>query len=207
MPENVTAAQFARVERSDVEGALARIGRGESPTGFGESTRYDLLLDGRRFPTKVVAALAVARTLGRVPGPADFSGGEAAASTRMLLGHGFEIVTKVHRIGRLDASFAVGRGIDEEFVIVESRGPDRSTDCREGLERLLAGLGSEGVRLLDAFVDSTKTRAAGAERERLAVPNRDYPIVNWGDLQRGERQARVVTATGRSVCGSNLHPH
>ncbi len=176
MADKVSATQFALVEKSDIETALDRLRGGVVPSGFADSTRYDLLHEGRRFSTKAVAALAVSRVLGRMPGPADFSGGEAAASTRVLLERGFEVVTKIHQVGSLDASFCLGRGLDEEFVIVESRGPDRNTQYRAGLEQILVGLGEEDISILDAFVDSSRTRAAGQQRQSLELNGLRYPI-------------------------------
>jgi len=200
--DKVSAAHFARVEKSDIDAALDRLRRGETLTKFAESTRYDLLHDGRRYPTKAVAALAVSQVLGRMPEPADFSGGEAAASTRLLLERGFEVVTKIYCVGSLDASFCLGRGVNEEFVIVESRGPDRNTDYRAGLEQILAGLGEEDIPIVDAFVDSSKTRAAGQQRQSLELHGRRYPIrvAGWNDAAAvAQDLGRAAAATGREA--------
>jgi hypothetical protein len=80
-------------------------------------------------------------------------------------------------VGDLDATFSVGRGRDEEFLIVEARGPSRNADYQPGLEALLAGLASHGIRILDAFVDSTTTRDLPRSESRLQLDGRGYPLV------------------------------
>ena len=63
---------------------------------FGESTDFDVLFDGKRYPPKAVVGLAAKYALGAELAPQDFSGGEApGAANPFLRTLGFEVVTKV----------------------------------------------------------------------------------------------------------------
>ncbi len=57
-----------------------------------ESTKYDLLHDGRRYPPKVIISLAYRFVAGEPHPVTEFSGG--AESNNFLKGHGFSIVDK-----------------------------------------------------------------------------------------------------------------
>jgi 5-methylcytosine-specific restriction protein A len=61
---------------------------------FGESTGYDVLFEGRRYPPKAVVGLAVGKLTGRSLGPYDFKGGLRSKCFQVLEGHGFEIISK-----------------------------------------------------------------------------------------------------------------
>lgn len=61
---------------------------------FADSTRYDLLVDGRRYPPKAILGLAARHVTGRALTPEDFSGGEGSSCFRVLRRLGFEIVPK-----------------------------------------------------------------------------------------------------------------
>lgn len=61
---------------------------------FGDSTRYDLVVEGRRYPPKAILGLAARRVAGRDLGPYDFKGGLDSRCFRILEGAGFDIVPK-----------------------------------------------------------------------------------------------------------------
>jgi hypothetical protein len=65
---------------------------------------------------------------------------ESASTFRLLLDCGFEIVTKTNTVGVFDATFSVGQNVQSDFMIVQSKGPDRNTDYLAGLGALLLGL-------------------------------------------------------------------
>lgn len=202
MSEKVTAAKFESIQRSDIESAIDRLRDGGMPPKFGESVLFDVLHVGRRYPTKAVAALAVERILGRLPSPSDFSGGEVAASTRVLLDKGFEVVTKAQKVGSLDATFFLGRSASEDFFVFESRGPNRNIDYMAGLGRALACLGELEVSVLDAFVDSKATRALGVERVSLPLDEIRYPI----KIDSRRDGLSVAHALGRSAAAVGRVP-
>ena len=85
IPEGIT--------RQDVEAAVADCDDGVDH-GFGPSTFYDLLHEGRRYPPKAILGLAARRLAGRVLQPTEFSGGEESRCFKILRDLGFEIVPK-----------------------------------------------------------------------------------------------------------------
>src|SRR6188474_607439 len=77
----------------DVLEAITNLDRGV-PHAFGESTFYDLVHGGHRYPPKAVFGLAIAKYLGRTAVPADFTGGEDSLCFRVLRNLGFRIEPK-----------------------------------------------------------------------------------------------------------------
>lgn len=65
-----------------------------APHQFGESTRYDLVHAGERFPPKAIVGLASQRATGRLLTPKDFSGGEESTCFRLLRELGFTVEPK-----------------------------------------------------------------------------------------------------------------
>jgi 5-methylcytosine-specific restriction protein A len=61
---------------------------------FGDSTGYDLLFKGRRYPPKAVIGLAAEKVNGQKLGPYDFKGGLNSRCFRILEANGFNIITK-----------------------------------------------------------------------------------------------------------------
>jgi hypothetical protein len=61
---------------------------------FADSTGYDLVFNGRRYPPKAIAGLAAKVAAGVELGPEDFSGGVGSKCFRLLQQAGFEIADK-----------------------------------------------------------------------------------------------------------------
>jgi hypothetical protein len=85
IPDGITA--------QDVREALAALDR-DTPHQFGQSTGYDLIYGGRRYPPKAVLGLAATRLLGHPLGPYDFKGGEQSHCFQVLRRLGFTIEPK-----------------------------------------------------------------------------------------------------------------
>ncbi len=85
IPEGIT--------REHVGQALVDFRRGAAHE-FGESTHYDLLHEGDRFPPKAIIGLAAQRATGRLLTPKDFSGGEGSKCFRVLRKLGFVVEPK-----------------------------------------------------------------------------------------------------------------
>ncbi len=84
----------AGIRRDDVLRAIADLDGGLEH-GFGDSTGYDLLYEGRKYPPKAVVGLAAKRVLGRQLTLDEFSGGESPGSANPYLrALGFEITAK-----------------------------------------------------------------------------------------------------------------
>jgi 5-methylcytosine-specific restriction enzyme A len=97
--------------RDDLEKAIRDIDSGISHA-FGESTKYDVLFEKRRYAPKVVVGVAASNVTGDSFGPYDFKGGLKSLCFRILQENSFEIVSK--------ASFVpLAEEIDEEETHIE----------------------------------------------------------------------------------------
>jgi 5-methylcytosine-specific restriction protein A len=88
---------------------------------FGNSTRYDLLYQGRRYPPKAVIGLAAGKLLGRPLGPDDFKGGLESKCFRVLEANGFTVV------GKEDGAKTI-LGTQEKHSSEDPRNPDWTRD-------------------------------------------------------------------------------
>jgi 5-methylcytosine-specific restriction protein A len=77
--------------------AIADIEKGVTHA-FADSTKYDVLHDGKRFPPKAVVGIAAKHVTGKDYVPYDFSGGVGSKCFRLLVDSGFHIVPKVGEI-------------------------------------------------------------------------------------------------------------
>ncbi len=82
-----------QVQRAHVLEGIARVDSGET-SGFAESTKFDLIYQGRRYPPKRVAGVALQVMTGQEFGPASFKGGSESSCFRALKRCGFTIVPK-----------------------------------------------------------------------------------------------------------------
>jgi putative restriction endonuclease len=64
---------------------------------FADSTHYDVLYEGQRYPPKAIVGLAARYQLGKPLRPSDFSGGESSTCFRVLRSLGFTVVPKGDR--------------------------------------------------------------------------------------------------------------
>ena len=84
------------ITRRDILGAIRGFEAGVSHP-YGPSTKYDLVVDSRRYPPKAIVGLAARRLNGDQPldPDTDFSGGDGpGAANGVLRGLGFEVVRK-----------------------------------------------------------------------------------------------------------------
>ena len=127
--------------------------------------------------------------------------GESSTIFRLLLERGFEFATKLMNVAELDATFSVGRNKETEFVLVESRGPDRNANYIAGLEALLRGLADVDASIEDIVIDSAETRELPIDKRRPKLRSQSCPLrlraIN--DLAALRRDITgAVAATGRS---------
>ncbi|MEJ0038628.1 MAG: hypothetical protein WDO68_21560 [Gammaproteobacteria bacterium] len=94
----------------------------------------------------------------------------------MLVERGFEFATKLMNVAELNATFSVGRNEETEFVLVESRGPDRNTDYVAGLEALLRGLADLDASIEDIVIDSAETRGLPSDQRRITLRRPELSI-------------------------------
>ena len=177
MPVRIPASELYTIQETDLRDAIASFREGALPPTFKDSTRFDLLVDGyKRYPPKVIVAMAARRPLGSVLSSKDLTGGESSPSFRLLVDRGFAFTTKLTKVGTLDATFSVGRDRETEFVLIESRGPDRNTDYVKGLDALLRGLADLDATIDDIVIDSRDTHALSIDERRLRLGSYSYPV-------------------------------
>lgn len=110
-PPRLPAADLRKITRADIEQALLDYQAGAAHS-FGESTDYDLINDGKRYPPKAILGLAGKHALGRVLVPDDFSGGEDSTCFRILRDHGFEVGPKPGPAIHFEIGHLYNRGQD-----------------------------------------------------------------------------------------------
>jgi 5-methylcytosine-specific restriction protein A len=81
------------IARQHIVAAIRNLDQGATHA-FGESTGYDVLFEGRRYPPKAVVGLAAGKITGASLGPYDFKGGLKSKCFRILEANGFTIITK-----------------------------------------------------------------------------------------------------------------
>jgi hypothetical protein len=86
IPEGILAADII---------AAASLFSSESVShDFHESEKFDVIVEGKRFPPKAILGLAAVRILGAPLKPSDFSGGEDSQCFKLLRSLGFEVLLK-----------------------------------------------------------------------------------------------------------------
>jgi hypothetical protein len=90
---NTTTELFKQLSRQHILHAITQLDNG-AQSKFSDSIKFDVLFQGRRYPPKEVAGLALEILANKEFEPSDFSGGESSASFRALQRCGFTIVPK-----------------------------------------------------------------------------------------------------------------
>jgi hypothetical protein len=85
---------FTKVTKENVLGSLTKYSKGERPDGFKESTDYDVLHELKRFPPKVIMAIAYKIATGEIISGAMFEGGRNTPCFKRFVQLGFQIVSK-----------------------------------------------------------------------------------------------------------------
>lgn len=92
-PVRLPSTRFSGLTARDIRSAIARYRAGATHP-FGDSTRYDLIFDGERYPPKAIFGLAAERVVSRPLTPYDFAGGLGSICFRTLAKLGFSVVPK-----------------------------------------------------------------------------------------------------------------
>ena len=82
-----------RLTKESIERSLAFIESGGKHS-FSDSTHFDVVYNGKRFPPKAVIGVAVELMNGTPLSPGDFKGGKVSTCFRILERHGFRIERK-----------------------------------------------------------------------------------------------------------------
>jgi 5-methylcytosine-specific restriction protein B len=187
------------ITREDVIDAIRAIDGGEDG-GFGESTTYDLIFDGRRYPPKMVLGLAARRILGRALRHTEFSGGEQSKCFRVLRSLDFEIVPKPSAEYFLIRSNEESRYRDEAGKIYHyTNSVPNSRRLRAGGYAIVDKKTSDGARLIGyGLLDP-----AQQERQGDSI---DYhsSFRTWTAFSEPHQIPQEVLATIRSLPGYNV---
>lgn len=154
------------LRRADVIGVLARFNLQQAAAyGFANSTDFDLVYEGKRFPPKAILGLAAERVVGRALSADEFSGGETSACFAVLRGLGFDIHRKT----------SPGQTASSSGSASNAGAPSTAPtpDARE------PGLLPEEVRQTTTVIEGAKKSIAvnAYERDREA---RKRCIEHWG---------------------------
>jgi putative restriction endonuclease len=90
MPENIPVG----IKTTHILEAISRYDQ-EVEHQFHDSTTYDILYNGHRYPPKAILGLSAEVLTGIALGPKDFSGGLESKCFQILKQNGFEIVPKI----------------------------------------------------------------------------------------------------------------
>lgn len=104
LPETIT--------RADILEAANDFDKGTWPPTFDDSDGYDLIVDEKRYPPKIIAALAARRSRGRVMFSQEFRGGEGTKCFTILRREGFDVVSK----RAVTPSFAIGATYTRDLI-------------------------------------------------------------------------------------------
>jgi len=105
---------------------------------FGESTGYDLVYEGRRYPPKAILGLAARRLSGRTLGPYDFKGGLSSRCFAILTQAGFPPVPKPEDSDEWTEMELVA-AVDAYVAMMEARDRGESVNKAAVIRELLAG--------------------------------------------------------------------
>lgn len=112
---------LAVMTREDVENILQDFSLPDAMLhGFADSTDFDLVYEGRRYPPKAILGLAAARVIGRPLTSDEFTGGEKSVCFQVLDRLGFEIKPKVNSGGASVSGpypFVVGQEYQRKDVL------------------------------------------------------------------------------------------
>lgn len=84
----------AGIVAADIIEAASLFSSKSVPHDFHESEKFDVIIEGKRFPPKAILGLAAMRILGAPLKPSDFSGGEGSPCFNILRDLGFAIILK-----------------------------------------------------------------------------------------------------------------
>ena len=142
---------FDGITRADVLQAVRDFEAGSVSHKFIDSTVYDLLVDGKRYPPKAILGISARRSLGHVLLPSEFGGGLGSKCFSVLESLEFVIVTKAkgdaeNALSKDDLAPSVsGTDLDAKVRKIRKRGtklkpegseaPDKTTVAREEFKR------------------------------------------------------------------------
>lgn len=133
-----TTELFRQVSRQNVLEAINLINNG-AKSKFADSIKFDVLFQGKRYPPKEVAGLALENFTNKEFKPSDFSGGQSSSSFRALQRCGFTIVPK-KSVASENLSSVVNEILDLQRIYSSTNTPEmqrRGVLIRDALPEII----------------------------------------------------------------------
>lgn len=136
------AINIDHIEKRHVLAAADRWRREPGYGGFAESKRYDILIEGRPYPPKAIAAIACEYAGARRPLPTEFKGAWDGRWHRALKALGFPIVPKIDagEAANSEASTEAAAQLESDLDAINKRHADTPT-TRDALVKARLGQG------------------------------------------------------------------
>lgn len=150
---------------------------------FHDSTGYDLVYQGRRYPPKAVLGLAAKHASGIALGPKDFSGGEASSCFRVLRRAGFKIEPKPGTEAAEQRAREAEREIEQRIDI----GPTKK-------ERLIQARRGQGVFRRNLQKVERRCRVTGTTQAEHLRASHIKPWVESDDFEKLDGHNGILLA-------------
>ncbi|MGF6978076.1 putative restriction endonuclease [Paraburkholderia sp. JPY465] len=177
------AINIDEVEKEHVVEAAARWRAEPGYGGFGESTRYDILIEGRPYPPKAIAAIACECAGAPRPRPSDFTGAWNGRWHKALKALGFPIVPKVDAgaAAQSEAPTESAAQIEADLRAIEEHHADSPT-TREALVKARLGQGRYRRELLARW--EYRCAVTGCEVPQVVRASHAKPWRHCSDSER-----------------------
>lgn len=177
------AINIDKVEKEHVVEAAARWRVEPGYGGFGESTRYDILIEGRPYPPKAIAAIACECAGAPRPRPSEFRGAWNGRWHKALKALGFPIVPKVDagEAAHSEAPTESAAQIEADLRAIEEQHADSPT-TREALVKARLGQGRYRRELLARW--EYRCAVTGCEVPQVLRASHAKPWRHCSDSER-----------------------
>ncbi|KIG10928.1 HNH endonuclease [Caballeronia concitans] len=151
--------------------------------GFGESTRYDILIEGRSYPPKAIAAIACECAGVPRPNPSEFNGAWNSRWHKALRALGFPIVPKVDsgEAAHSEAPTESAAQIEADLRAIDAQHADSPT-TREALVKARLGQGRYRRELLARW--AYRCAVTGCEVPQVLRASHVKPWRHCSDSER-----------------------
>lgn len=198
---------------------IALFEEGQVPHEFVDSTKFDLLQAGKRYPPKAIAALAAYRQTGELLTPRDFTGGAESKCFRLLRDAGFRVVPKPSvipfQVGHLYSRKQVGDflGTTEDTTKGDwatgyhfHRDDDAGVSGWWFLFLSVGDAGRTGHDYHNAWITDTRLQWEGKSTSRIGQPqitsllSGEFPVLLF--TRTGSRDSFTYHGLARAETGS-----
>ena len=159
-----------------------------------ESSSYDVIYNGRRYPPKAIVALAARRQLGRPLQSGEFGGGKSTPCFDVLNRHGFEVVEKPGKAGQLGPQPIPLRGPGRTWAIALGEAGKLWNECQE---QGIIAIGWDYLGNLSSYSDQIAITDAIIEHEGTEKQPTNQSLCCWQFVNALEVGDTVIAKIGR----------